>query len=236
MTGILVRAVTSVELIAAGTALRPDAVHHPAIDAHWQTATAANPKYFNGTIIVGAGVRVSGANFAATCHPMQFKDFLYWRHRGKPDWGFVDLFGSAVIRARGGEILLGVAGPTTMNAGSAYCVGGFIDLRDCTTNGRVDIEASIARELEEETGLNSATTARAPGTWVTADKRVISIGQVFHSPVDAMALRATILSFSNASADRELVDVIVIRSIADMSDARILPNAAALCAHLLQQP
>ena len=236
MTGIFVRAVTSVELIAAGTALRPDAEHHAAIDAHWQMAIAANPKYFNGTIIVGADVQHAPTTLIATCHAMQFKDFLYWRHRGKPDWGFVDLFGSAVIRARGGEILLGVAGPTTMNAGSAYCVGGFIDQRDCNANGRVDIEASIARELEEETGLNGTTTVRAPGTWVTVDQRVVSIGQVFQSPADATALRAAILNFSNASVERELADVIIVRSIADVSDVRILPHAAALCAHLLGPP
>jgi ADP-ribose pyrophosphatase YjhB (NUDIX family) len=235
MTGITVRAVSRVELIAAGTALRPDPEHHAAIDAHWQAAAAANPKYFNGTIIVGAGVRHTPTALFANCHPMQFKDFLYWRHRGKPDWGFADLFGSAVIRARGGEILLGVAAATTMNAGSAYCVGGFIDLRDCNTDGTVDIAASIARELVEETGLNSATAERQSGTWVTVNGHVISVAQAFHSPAEAADLRTAILDFSHASTDRELADVIVVRSIADVSDARILPHAAALCAHLLQQ-
>lgn len=233
MSGITVNSVTSVELIAAGVALRPDAVYHAAIDANWQSAVATNPKYFNGTIIVGASVRHSPTALTANCHPMQFKDFLYWRHLGKPDWGFFDLFGSAVIRAAGGEILLGVAAGTTMNAGSAYFVGGFIDPRDCTANGTVDITASIARELAEETGLNGVTVVRQPDTWVTVHGRMISVAQAFHSAADAAALRAAILTFAVASADRELADVIVVRSMDDLSDARILPYAAALCARLL---
>jgi hypothetical protein len=235
MSNPVISQVATVELTARDHALRPDPSLHAAIDVHWQTASAANPNYFNGTIIVGANVRQAPDTFHADCHPMQFKDFLYWRHCGKPDWGFCDLFGSAVIRAAGGEILLGVASPGTMNAGSAYFVGGFIDPRDRTSDGRIDITGSIERELAEESGLSLRDVTRVPGTAVVTHKRMISLAQMFRANADADTLRARILAFSAASVERELADVLILRAPADAGDSRILPYAAALCRSLLAQ-
>jgi 8-oxo-dGTP pyrophosphatase MutT (NUDIX family) len=229
----IIRKVTTVELAAHDDALRPVQSHHAAIDAHWAHAAAANPNFFNGTILVGADVRYSSEAFQARCHPMQFKDFYYWRHHGKPDWGFYDMFGSAVIRAAGGEILLGVASQKTMNAGSAYFIGGFIDPRDRTVDGRIDIAASIVRELAEETGLTRHDVAQSPGTTVVMHGRMISLAQTFSAQAGAEALRNRILDFSAASAEQELADVLILRTADDAAHPRILPHAAALCRVLL---
>jgi ADP-ribose pyrophosphatase YjhB (NUDIX family) len=234
-----VRRVTSIDLTFAPTPRRPDIAHHAAIEHHWRAASANNPSYFNGTILIGVNPHHTGDGFSAICQPMQFKDFLYWRHVGRPDWGFVDLFGSAVLRANDGAILLGLAASTTMNAGSAYFIGGFLDPRDCATDGRVDIAASIARELNEETGLSTqgvdATLRSAPGAWITTDGRMISIATVYHSALSAEQLRDAMISFSRASDDQEIAEVLVVTGGDDVSDPRILPFTRALCDRLLSQ-
>jgi 8-oxo-dGTP pyrophosphatase MutT (NUDIX family) len=231
--------VSSVELTFAPDLLRPSALHQAAIDDHWRAACARNPRYFNGTILVGVEMKQRADAFTATCRPFQFKDFFYWRHVGRPDWGFVDLFGSAIVRANAGEILLGVAASTTMNAGAAYFVGGFLDLRDCTPDNRVDITASIARELAEETGLTSldavASLQLAPGFWITIDGRMISIAAEWQATQSAAALRDSVLAFSHASADQELADVLIISQPDDLADPRILPFTRAMCHKLLAQ-
>jgi 8-oxo-dGTP pyrophosphatase MutT (NUDIX family) len=225
--------VNVVRLAASERAFHPGGEHAEAVEAHWKQAVAANPKYFNGAIVVATDVRMEGGVLSANCHPMQFKEFLYWRHLGKPAWGFVDLFGSAVVRAAQGEIMLGVAASTTMNAGSAYFFGGFIDLRDRTNEGGFDISTSIARELAEETGLDRAAVSRAAGTWVTVSGPMVSLGQVFQSQVPAAALRTAMLAHSAGSAEQELADVLIVRDTSDLADDRILPYTAALCCQLL---
>jgi 8-oxo-dGTP pyrophosphatase MutT (NUDIX family) len=234
---IKIERVASVDLTFGAEPLRLDVAHHTAVDDYWQAACAAKPGYFNGTILVGTSPHLTADSFTAICRPMQFKDFLYWRHVGRPDWGFVDLFGSAIVCARAGEALLGVAASTTMNAGSAYFIGGFLDLRDCTPDGRVDIAASIARELIEETGLTCAgpdvTVTASTDTWVTIDGRMISIGRIYRSPVAAHELASDIIDYSRASRDQEIAEVLVIATTDDLADYRILPFTRALCHRLL---
>jgi hypothetical protein len=240
-SGDLIRVMraSSVDLTFAPDLLRPSAQHQAAIDDHWRAACDRNPGYFNGTILVGVEPNQLADAFTATCRPFQFKDFLYWRHIGHPDWGFVDLFGSAIVRANAGEILLGVAASTTMNAGAAYFVGGFLDRRDCTPDNRVDITASSARELADETGLTrfdaDAALQLAPGFWITIDGRMISIAAEWQSTQSAAALRDSVLAFSRASADQELADVLIISQPDDLADPRILPFTRAMCHKLLAQ-
>lgn len=197
-----------------------------AIEAHWQAEQARNPNYFNGRIYVLEHGEVAGRRFSGRAVPADFKTYLYWRHLGYPESGVRDVFGSALIRSREGHVLLGRQQAGHINAGRIYPPGGFIDARDVGRDGRIDIAASTARELAEETGLDPLLARLAPGTWVTRLGPHVSLAHEFAFDLGSAALREEILLRMRESDD-ELSDIVVVRTVADLTED-VLPFAQAL--------
>ena len=205
-----------------------------AIDAHWAERCRANPGYFNGAIhaMHGDGAITNGV-FAASFLRTDFKSFLYWRETGYPPAGAFDAFGSAIIRSAEGHVLLGRQSGGNINAGLAYPPGGFIDARDVIADGPIDIAASIARELAEETGLDVATLTCKPGFLVTRIGPLVSIGQEFVASQPADELRAGILSRISADPDPELTDIVIVRQRSDLHGLSVPPYAELIVKSLL---
>ena len=133
------------------------------IERHWQRRSAQCEAMFNGAIyLMHAGSR-EGECFAGTFLRTDFKSYLYWRETGFPEAGVIDGFGSSLIRSAEGHVVLGRQRTGNVNAGIAYLPGGFIDPRDVTDDGAIDIDGSILRELSEETGLNHGQFELTPG-------------------------------------------------------------------------
>jgi 8-oxo-dGTP pyrophosphatase MutT (NUDIX family) len=206
----------------------------PSIESHWTRRIVELPDLFNGTIHVTTDHRIGTGALTGICRPMAFKDFLYWRDSGRKPEGFVDGFGSAVVRAREGHILLGRASRHTMNAGTAYFIGGFIDTRDRTPGGTIDIDGSIARELQEEAGLDAGALTRAPGYILAEEGRMLSIAIVYRSGETAETLRRNMLAHANTATEQEIEDVVVIRHPSDLDGHKIKPHAAAVARAILQ--
>lgn len=188
-----------------------------AIDRHWSERIRENPAYFNGRIHLLESGTLSEATFEGTFLAADFASFLYWRDNGG-DMSAADAFGSALVRSREGHVVLGRQNPGNINAGLAYLPGGFIDARDVRTDGSIDIEASIARELEEETGLAAPELEKMPGMILTVLGRLVSIAVEFRSPLDAEGLVARIRSHIAGEVHPELADVVVVKCLADLDD------------------
>lgn len=207
-----------------------------AIDAHWAERCRTNPAYFNGVIHVMAdpadGAAASGGVFQATLIKTDFKSFLYWRETGYPHAGVKDVFGSAILRSREGHVLLGRQSAGHINAGLAYLPGGFIDGRDVSAQGHVDVGASIARELYEETHLTSDELITEPGFTLTVCGPQVSLAQTFRSPVGSAELRGLILRRLAADPDPELADIVIVRSLVDLRGANVPPYTAQAVAHV----
>ena len=195
-----------------------------AIDVHWQASLAANPAMFNGVIhlvhefSIGHDAETGGETFWASLLRTEFKSYLYWRAQGFPETGVRDGFGSALIRSAESHVVLGRQRQGNINAGLCYLPGGFIDPSDVTSSGLVDIDASIARELEEETGLGPVDMTLQPGYLLTLAGPLISIAREYRSPLSAQALRARILVQIGNDPASELVDAVIVRSPADFAD------------------
>lgn len=205
--------------------------HRDVIAAHWQMALAANPNFFNGTIHVLLHMQVEDGHFAATLAPTEFKNFLYWRDEGFPQEARVrDAFGSALIRSREGYIILGRQRPGNINEGQAYLPGGFIDHRDVRADGTVDLRASVAREVAEETGLGPGELSAGEGFIVTDVHPHVSFAVPYTSHLPASELVARIKAHIAGEAEPELAEPVVLRSPADMEGRSITHYARALLA------
>ena len=204
----------------------PFAAHRRAeIATHWRQASGARPKLFDGTVYMLREGALEGESFRGTFVRTDFKSFLFWRDHGYADASVRDGFGSAVIRSAEGYVLLGRQTSGNVNAGLAYPPGGFIDTRDVTDDGAIDIDASIARELVEETGLDPLHLERVPGYLLTRAGALVSIGIEWRSPLPGEALRERILAHVRREAVPELADIVIVRC-ADEIDEDMMPRYA----------
>lgn len=161
------------------------------IDAHFARKQAEKPGLWNGRVLLGRNPVFSGDRFSADYFEADFASFLAWR-----DWGFIDksVFngpGMGALRTSDGAFVLGEMAAHTANAGRIYFAAGTPDLTDLR-DGIVDIAGSVAREVEEETGLTAADY-RSDGPWhcVISDG-VIAIIRLLEVDLPGEALRAEI--------------------------------------------
>lgn len=202
--------------------------HADEIDAHWVARRAENPSFFNGVIHLLRGAKVSEGVLGGELVRTDFMSFLYWREHGHRDDSVRDAFGSALLRSAEGHVVLGRQRPGNVNSGLTYLPGGFIDAADVDASGAIDIEASILRELGEETGIGEGEVQRMPGLIATCDGPLISIAAEYRSPLPSAELRDKIRAFIAAEDDPELEDVVVVRSRADLVVLELAPYARRL--------
>lgn len=208
--------------------------HGVEIDAHWARRKADNAAFFNGALHLMVSQALEGGAFSARFIRTDFKSFLYWRETGATDRSVADAFGSALLRSAEGHVLLGRQRAGNINGGLAYLPGGFIDARDVAADGAIDIEASIVRELGEETGLVAAALERSPGFVLTFTGPMVSIAAEYRSSLPAEQLRAAIHEHIAADPDPELEEVVVVRSGRDLAGLDMPPYARVLLGALFQ--
>jgi 8-oxo-dGTP pyrophosphatase MutT (NUDIX family) len=188
------------------------------IDAHFAAKQAEKPKLWNGRVLLGRSPVFSGERFSAGYFETDFASFLAWR-----DWGFIDksVFngpGMGALRGNDGVFVLGEMAAHTANAGRIYFPAGTPDLDDLRGN-TVDIAGSVAREVEEETGLTAADY-RADGPWhcVVSDG-VIAIIRILAANLPGEALRAKIERNLARQPSPEFSAIHLVRGPADFTPA-----------------
>lgn len=205
-----------------------------AIAAAWREHSASNPLYFNGIVHVLRGATVSGGTFAASLTRTDFASYLHWRLAGCPRAHGQSIIGAATVVSRDGQFILASQAQGHLNGGRLTCIGGIIDERDVTPDGRIDIDAQIRRELLEETGLAASELEREPGYLIVSAAPVVAIVARFRSSLHGAALVARIRSELGPHTDGELEDVVPIASRSRIAAAgdRLVPYARLLLNHL----
>ena len=138
------------------------------IAAHWEARRASQPSLFNGRVLLlgrheiatraDGKLALRGAYFE-----VDFAAFLAWRDFGFPGGEVCNGFSMAALRGADGAFLLGEMAAHTANAGAVYFAAGTPDRQD-VFGERVDLTASVTRELEEETGVPASET-HYDGNW-----------------------------------------------------------------------
>ncbi len=188
------------------------------IDAYFAKLQCEKPAVWNGRVLLLHDYALGGGIFRGSCLEADYASFSAWRHWGRPDALVNDCFGAAAIMAADGAFLLGVMGPHTANAGRIYFPCGTPDPDDIV-NGRVDLDASVRRELKEETGLDISEFAAEPGWTSVFDLPLIAHIKVLRSRESAEVLRARILKHLAREEKPELADIRIARSVSDFTDA-----------------
>jgi 8-oxo-dGTP pyrophosphatase MutT (NUDIX family) len=185
------------------------------IEAHFAERRRRTPEIWNGRVLMMSRCELKGRTLSGSFFETSFAEFIAWRDWGAPDASVVNCFAMGALRAADGAYLLGVMAPHTSAAGRIYFPAGTPDLDD-VSDGRVDLDANVMREVAEETGLGPADFVAAPGWHAVRSGSRISLMKVMQAKEPADTLRARILGYLAAEAQPELCDIRIVRSPADL--------------------
>jgi hypothetical protein len=188
------------------------------IDAHFEVKRAEKPKIWNGRILLARNPVFTGDRFSAGYFEADFASFLAWRDWGFPDREVFNGFGMGALRCSDGAFLLGEMGHHTSNAGRIYFPSGTPDLDDIR-GGAVDISGSVAREVEEETGLSTADY-RAGAHWdCVVSGAAIAMIKVLNVDLTGEELRARVEANLARQQQPELAAIHLVRGTRDLTPA-----------------
>jgi hypothetical protein len=181
------------------------------IDAHWAQARAEKPALFDGKVLLMRDPEIfsapSGQVLRGAFFETDFRNFHAWLAFGAPlGHGAADAyncFSMAALRTRDGAFLLGEMGSQTVNAGKIYFAAGTPDRSDIFGE-KVDLAASVAREMAEETGFSPGEAPAAPGWSVIVSGAKIACIQERSLPLAAHEALARATAFLARESEPEL--------------------------------
>jgi 8-oxo-dGTP pyrophosphatase MutT (NUDIX family) len=188
------------------------------ISAHFAAKQREKPKMWNGRVLLGRDPTFAGGCFTASYFATDFASFLAWRDWGFPDQGVFNGFGMGALRCADGAFVLGEMGSHTSNAGRIYFPSGTPDLDD-VRDGAVDISGSVARELEEETGLAPGDYRSEPDWHCVYTGPAVAMIRILHVDVAGDALRARIEANLALQQLPELSAIHLVRGTRDLTAA-----------------
>jgi 8-oxo-dGTP pyrophosphatase MutT (NUDIX family) len=188
------------------------------IAAHFAVKQREKPKMWNGPILLARNPVFTGNRFSASYFDIDFASFLAWRDWGFPDKGVFNGFGMGALRCSDGAFVLGEMAQHTANAGRIYFPSGTPDLNDIR-DGAVDMPGSVAREVEEETGLTSADY-RAGAHWdcVVSDA-VVAMIKILEVDSSGAALQTRIEANLARQSQPEFSAIHLVRASSDLNPA-----------------
>jgi len=188
------------------------------IETHFAKVREAKPEVWNGRVLLCRNPRMDGETYRADYFETDFASFLAWRDWGFPDKSVFNSFGAGALRSADGAFVLGRMSDHTANAGRIYFPAGTPDPDDIVGSS-VDLDLSVAREMEEEVGLKAADYDAADGWTIVETGQVVACLRPLTSRLRAVALQERIEAFLASEPLPELSGVIIVRHAADFSPA-----------------
>jgi hypothetical protein len=188
------------------------------IDAHFAAEQRKYSHLWNGRVLIGTAPMFTGERLSAEYFEVDFASFLAWRDWGFPDKDVFNGFGMGALRTSDGAFVLGEMSPHTSNGGRVYFPSGTPDLDD-VKDSRLDLSASVAREVEEETGI-APHEYRAAGHWdCIPDGDRIAMMRRLDIDLSGEAVRARIEGLLARQSEPELSAIHLVRRRSDLSNA-----------------
>jgi len=188
------------------------------ISAHFAAQQRERSHLWNGRVLISTAPVFAGERLSASYFEVDFASFLAWRDWGFPDKEVVNGFGMGALRASDGAFVLGEMGSHTANGGRIYFPSGTPDLED-VRDGRLDIPASVAREVEEETGL-APHEYRAASYWdCISTGTALAMIRALDVDMPGEALREKIEANLAQQSHPELSAIHLVRKRSDLTGA-----------------
>src|SRR4051812_6490217 len=204
-----------------------EAANLAAIDANWRTEKAANPALFDGKVSLLARLAYRDGQLEGVCHEIRFATFMYWR-KTRPWPGVEHAFAQAMPVTSDGALIAIRMGRKTANAGKVYFASGAFDPVDFS-DGKVDVDLNMAREVAEETGLKIAGLPHDLHYHALSSANGTMIVRRYFLPHPAETIAASIRAFVADDLDPEIEEPVIIRSAEDLPGG-IMPYMAELIA------
>ena len=185
------------------------------IDVHFAERRREKPEIWNGRVLLARNAAFAGGRLSSSYFETDFASFLAWRDWSCPDRTVFNGFGMGALRSADGAFVLGEMAPHTANAGRIYFPAGTPDPGDIV-DGQLDIGGSVAREIEEETGLTEADYRRAPYWDCVVTGPSVAITQLLTVDLPGEALKARIEANLAKQAHPELSAIHLVRSVDDL--------------------
>jgi len=188
------------------------------IGAHFAEKQREKPKIWNGRVLLGRNPQFVGEHLRADYFETDFASFLAWRDWGFADKGIFNGFGMGALRSVDGAFVMGEMAQHTSNAGRIYFPSGTPDPDDIT-GGALDIAGSVAREVEEETGLTSRDYRAEPHWDCVFTGPAIAMFKILHVDLPGEALRGRIEANLIRQSQPELAAIHLVRRASDLTAA-----------------
>jgi 8-oxo-dGTP pyrophosphatase MutT (NUDIX family) len=188
------------------------------IDAHFAKVRAAKPEIWNGRVLLCRNPHADADIYRADYFETDFASFLAWRDWGFPDKSVFNSFGAGALRSADGVFLLGRMGAHTANAGRIYFPAGTPDPND-VAGDKMDLAASVVREMEEEVGLKAEDYDAGDGWTIVKTGQVVACFRLLTSRLAAPALQQRIEAFLAAETAPEVSGVRLVRTVSDFDPA-----------------
>lgn len=191
------------------------------------------PALWNGRVLLMYQHAVRDGVFRGDYLETDYASFLAWRRWGSSPVFIHDCFGAGAVVSADNAVILGVMGEHTANAGRIYFPAGTPDPSDII-DGKVDLGASVTRELREETGCDIGEFRVESGWTTVVDGGLITQIKTLRSAETAESLRARILKHLARDKQPELSDIRVVRGRGDF-DPAMPPFVVAFLEHHFDQ-
>lgn len=185
------------------------------IDAHFETARRDKPGLWNGRVLLMHAHEIDGACLRGRYFETDFASFMAWRDFGFPGDGVTNCFALGALQGSDGAYVLGVMDAGTMNGGKIYFPGGTPDLNDIV-DGEVDLDASVRREVREETGLDPDDFTIDSGWHCLPAGPMIALLKPMRARETADQLRDRIRGHIARETEPELADAYVAHGAGDI--------------------
>ncbi len=191
--------------------------HEQAIAINWQREQAAKPALFDGEIYLAPEARLADGVLQAGFKRSSFATLMHWRNDPEPirPW---HIFGVGVIVSGEGHLIAARMGMQNAGGGRIYFPAGSIDDNDIV-DGRVDYDANMQREVQEETGLDLADAHGEAQLNLVTGNRSIALFRRYQFDAPSRELVSRIENFVSAQAEPELAEIIPITAAGMMGDA-----------------
>jgi 8-oxo-dGTP pyrophosphatase MutT (NUDIX family) len=186
-----------------------------AIAQFFDSLRANKPALWNGKLLLLRDAVLAGATLSGTFFETDYAAMLAalsWDAMGNE---VKSCFPAAAVLSADDAFILGEMARHTQNAGQVLLPCGSVERGD-TSDDRVDLFATLRRELLEETGLGADSLAAAAGWYAVSAGALLPLIKVMRAAAPADELRRRICANLADQQDPEFCKIVAVRQASEL--------------------